>query len=154
MRGRPPKPTALKILQGNPGRRPLNKREPEPTLGKPEKPEGLGPYGEEIWDELIEQLIMMQVMSTADRRALELCARSYQEYRQALTQTDKKISVTAASDAWKRCKSMLVEFGLTPSSRSRVKVVKASTPDPLEKFLAKGRKMANKKTFFDVDWEK
>ena len=30
MRGRKPKPTRLKVIDGNPGRRPLNKREPVP----------------------------------------------------------------------------------------------------------------------------
>ena len=36
--GRPRKPTKLKILEGNPGRRPLNKSEPEyaPTVLKPD----------------------------------------------------------------------------------------------------------------------
>ena len=29
-RGRKPKPTALKVLEGNPGKRPLNDREPVP----------------------------------------------------------------------------------------------------------------------------
>ena len=31
-RGRKPKPTALKVLEGNPGKRPLNDREPVPPL--------------------------------------------------------------------------------------------------------------------------
>ena len=30
MAGRKPKPTRLKIIQGNPGKRPLNKNEPQP----------------------------------------------------------------------------------------------------------------------------
>jgi hypothetical protein len=39
MRGRRPKPTALKELEGNPGKRPLNQREPKPDgdlYGAPE----------------------------------------------------------------------------------------------------------------------
>jgi phage terminase small subunit len=32
MRGRKPKPTILKLLTGNPGKRPLNNNEPEPIL--------------------------------------------------------------------------------------------------------------------------
>jgi hypothetical protein len=31
--GRPPKPTALKLMTGNPGRRPLPKDEPAPPKG-------------------------------------------------------------------------------------------------------------------------
>jgi len=30
MRGRKPKPSYLKLLNGNPGKRPLNEREPQP----------------------------------------------------------------------------------------------------------------------------
>ena len=33
-RGRKPKPTALKLLEGNPGKRPLNEHEPIPPTGK------------------------------------------------------------------------------------------------------------------------
>jgi len=32
MAGRKPKPTALKIIEGNPGKRPLNKNEPKPDI--------------------------------------------------------------------------------------------------------------------------
>ncbi|HZK10243.1 MAG TPA: phage terminase small subunit P27 family, partial [Clostridia bacterium] len=34
-RGRKPKPTALKVLEGNPGKRPLNKNEPQPERKAP-----------------------------------------------------------------------------------------------------------------------
>ena len=37
-RGRKPKPTALKLLEGNPGNRPLNIAEPRPT-GVPNCPD-------------------------------------------------------------------------------------------------------------------
>ena len=135
MAGRRPKPTQLKILQGNPGRRPLNQKEPQPSLDKPEKPERLGHYGDEVWDELLEELFHMRVMTKADRRALELGCRAYQEYRDALNQKGRKRSWQAISDGWKRFRSILVEFGLTPSSRSKVEMLPDRTPDPLEEFL-------------------
>ena len=37
-RGRKPKPTVLKELEGNPGRRPLNKNEPKPNKKAPRCP--------------------------------------------------------------------------------------------------------------------
>lgn len=37
-RGRPPKPTAIKELEGNPGKRPLNKNEPKPKQTAPKCP--------------------------------------------------------------------------------------------------------------------
>ena len=36
MAGRKPKPTALKKLEGNPGKRKLNTKEPVPAKGMPE----------------------------------------------------------------------------------------------------------------------
>ena len=41
MRGRKPKPTVLKLLDGNPGKRTINDREPARRQGIPEMPAGL-----------------------------------------------------------------------------------------------------------------
>ena len=38
MPGPPPKPTKLKLLAGNPGKRPLNENEPEPEAVAPSVP--------------------------------------------------------------------------------------------------------------------
>ena len=43
MRGRRPNPTRLKLLTGNPGKRPLNPDEPKPQIAVPECPVELGP---------------------------------------------------------------------------------------------------------------
>lgn len=39
IRGKKPKPTNLKILEGNPGKRPLNLNEPKPIPIAPECPD-------------------------------------------------------------------------------------------------------------------
>ncbi len=49
MPGRPPKPTALKLLQGNPGKRPLPKGEPRPPVGC-EPPANLTKRARGVWD--------------------------------------------------------------------------------------------------------
>lgn len=43
MAGRKPKPTAVKKLEGSPGKRKLNKKEPVPSKGMPECPDWLLP---------------------------------------------------------------------------------------------------------------
>ena len=43
--------------------------------------------------------------------------------------------VAIRSDAWKRHKSMLVEFGLTPSARTRVAANPEQKSGKLERFL-------------------
>lgn len=45
MRRRKPKPTALKVIEGNPRKRPLNQREPKPVLSIPTCPAHLSPKG-------------------------------------------------------------------------------------------------------------
>ena len=47
MAGRKPKPTALKKLEGNPGKRKLNTKEPMPGKGMPDCPKWLLPEGSE-----------------------------------------------------------------------------------------------------------
>ena len=46
MRGRPPVPTNIKILMGNPGHRPLNNQEPQLPIEAPECPDWLDEKGE------------------------------------------------------------------------------------------------------------
>ena len=47
MAGRKPKPTAVKELEGNPGKRKLNRKEPKPDKGMPTCPEWLLPEAKE-----------------------------------------------------------------------------------------------------------
>jgi P27 family predicted phage terminase small subunit len=49
MRGRKPTPTALKILRGNPGQRPLNRREPTPVGDLTAPPDWLTDSQKEAW---------------------------------------------------------------------------------------------------------
>ena len=49
MRGRKPKPTLMKQLNGNPGKRPLNDREPVPPAGTPTPPDYLDDVARQEW---------------------------------------------------------------------------------------------------------
>ena len=48
-RGRPPKPTALKLLHGNPGKRPISDREPKPPKGETTCPKHLDATAKTEW---------------------------------------------------------------------------------------------------------
>ena len=50
MAGRKPKPTAIKKLEGNPGKRKLNTKEPIPAKGMPNCPEWLMPEAKKEWE--------------------------------------------------------------------------------------------------------
>jgi P27 family predicted phage terminase small subunit len=102
-----------------------------------------------------EELDAVGVMTTLDGKALELLIEAYTEYRQhcdVLTEegyTYKTVSATGEdivkahpaavmkSDAWKRIRAMLSEFGMTPASRSKVGASGPVEADPLEEFLKK-----------------
>ena len=50
MRGRRPKPTHLKLITGNPGKRAINLREPKPVPKMPEPPTALSAEARQEWD--------------------------------------------------------------------------------------------------------
>lgn len=64
--GRRPKPTALKVLQGNPGKRKLNAHEPKPPQGDVVQPEQVTNVAAIVWDELAPICLAMGTLTTAD----------------------------------------------------------------------------------------
>ena len=156
MTGPPPKPTKLRTLAGNPGKRRINPNEPKPKRARLSCPRWLSADGRRAWRELVPLLDGMQVLTTADRMALTMLCDAYSEwltareviqdkgetYETETTNGSVKYSprpeVAHAADAWRRVKSMLAEFGLTPASRSRLSV-ESPTEDPLEEFLKRDR---------------
>jgi phage terminase small subunit len=70
--GRRPQPTALKVLRGNPGKRPLNTDEPTPPPGDVEKPSTLSRPAADIWDRLVPLAIAMKTVTRADATAFAM----------------------------------------------------------------------------------
>lgn len=151
------KPTALKILHGSKRGRAQAKVEPTPELGAPSKPNWLGAIASECWDDLVPVLEGMRVLTVADRVALELLATVYEEWRNAnetvelkgetqevstqySSKTQAHPAVAQRSDAFRRLHSMIQEFGLTPSARSRIKGPgEREKEDPLGELTHRGR---------------
>jgi P27 family predicted phage terminase small subunit len=78
--GRPPKPTALKVLQGNPGHRALNVAEPKPPAEPVSPPSWLRGRSRTLWKRIAAFLEPMGVLTTADTDALALLCDAYAEY--------------------------------------------------------------------------
>ena len=76
-RGRKPKPTAMKILEGNPGKRPLNVNEPVPPVGNIKCPTWLLPEAKKEWKRLAPSLEAMGVLTMADLTAFEGYCQAY-----------------------------------------------------------------------------
>lgn len=142
-----PKPTELKTLAGTLRRDRVNAREPRPPHGPPRCPSWLDAIARETWRELSAVLGRMRVLTKADRVALALGCAAVSDYRRAravleregdtyrlTTESGEVIrprpEVAIASDAWKRARAMLIEFGLTPAARPRVN---ARDPDAGER---------------------
>ena len=124
-RGRKPKPTALKLLEGSRDDR-INHAEPKYTPGSDVAPEWLGGLALEHWQELAPLLVGGRVLSAGDRTLLAMLCCEYQRWR-------------GDPDDWKskdRYIRLSVEFGLSPSSRSRIKAAPERPKDDLEAFLS------------------
>ncbi len=66
MAGRRPKPTHLKVVTGNPGKRKLNDKEPSPAREIPSPPEHLTDWGKVAWGKLTVLLDSMGILTIAD----------------------------------------------------------------------------------------
>lgn len=138
-KGRPPKPQKLNSLRGDPGKRRRNQVEPEPPHGWPEMPEHIAadPVAAAEWESVCEHLDSMSLLSTADRTAIELYCATYSRYRDADEKAKKYGDIhavgpnkvlqvspfyTVRNRYLEDCRKMLIEFGLTPSARSRLAI--------------------------------
>src|SRR5215831_17432794 len=97
MRGPKPTPTALRILRGNPGRRPLNAREPKAAPATLTPPAWLKGLAVAEWHRIAPVLHRLGILTEVDDIALAAYSQTYARWRDS----DAKID----------------EFG--PSSRAR-----------------------------------
>lgn len=149
-RGPPPKPTRLKEIAGNPGKRPLNSREPKPEAGAPGMPSWLSTEAKAEWRRIVPALEQLGLVTKVDRTALAAYCQAHAELADATKLLDKEgrvveepivqrcremgetvesvigfkkklhPAVRLQRDAFARVKAFLGEFGLTPASRTRV----------------------------------
>lgn len=148
MRGRKPKPTAEKALDGNPGKRPINDAEPQPPavddafdVPPPELAGDDLVAARTEWTRLAPLLRACRQITEADRAALlALCiewARYLEARSKAYPRVVKAPTGYAMPNPWLAiqtkalagCLKLWPELGLTPSSRSRVTTA-ADGPGP------------------------
>jgi P27 family predicted phage terminase small subunit len=150
-RGRKPKPTALKILEGNPGKRPLNDKEPQPEKKAPRCPSWLEPEAKKEWKRMAKTLETIGVLTQIDKAAFAGYCQAYARWKEAEEFLSKHGTifktpsgyiqqvpqVSIAQTYLKVMKDFCSEFGLTPSARTRIRVNTVDTPtdDPMEELL-------------------
>lgn len=157
--GRPPKPTALKVLEGTHKQHPerVNHDEPIPPQGEIVRPAWVTPKARKHWAHFLANIRSMNVGTPVDADALGVLCNALQEYIDAAREVQKdgitireqrydsdggqfwtvksNPAVAARSDAWRRMNTMLQQFGLTPSSRAKLKVEKPEEEDEFEKLM-------------------
>ena len=149
MKGRKPIPNDIKRAAGNPGRRPLNEHEPVYTVpGRvPYAPRHLNEVAQREWNRAARMLMQARVLTEADLVALELYCQAYGRWVEA----EKKVAASGAvlksaetgglyqnpylaiaNKAHEQMMKLLPEFGMTPSSRTRIHAL----GEPKERSLA------------------
>ncbi len=142
-KGPPPKPGALRIAGGNAGKRPIVQGA-EPDTALPECPEELSEAARLEWFRIGGELKAMDLVSRLDRAALALYCAAFADYWEAYAQVQdlgtvikspsgypiQNPYVAIRNKAWEQLHKALLEFGLSPSARMRVK--------PTQKKPAKG----------------
>jgi P27 family predicted phage terminase small subunit len=143
MPGRKRKPTAIRRLEGNRGKRAWNHAEPVPPEGLPTCPAHLSDAAVAEWDRLATSLHEMGVLTVVDRAALAAYCQAYGRWVEAeerLRETPalfKTPSGYVQQSPWlgianKQLELMgryMVELGLTPAARSRIVAAAAPAED-------------------------
>ena len=154
--GPKPKPTALKKLKG--GRKTYHRAMPkdEPQPEKPDKlqsaPRHLDPAAKKEWRRIGKELHALGLLTEIDLVALAAYCATYSRWVDAQLQIQKHgVLIKAQSGfpmqspylqisnkAMEEMRKWLVEFGMTPSSRSRVSVKREKEEDPADEFIKRG----------------
>ena len=154
-RGRKPKPTELKMLEGNPGKRTLNKNEPKPVKKAPRCPSWLEEEAKKEWKRMGKILEQMGLLTDMDMAAFAGYCQAFARWKEAeefITQHGTIVrtpngylqQVPQVSIAQTNLKIMLKfceQFGLTPSARSRITGDKQESEpgDDMEVLLGGGK---------------
>lgn len=152
-RGRKPIPTAIKKLEGNPGKRPLNDREPKPVKRAPKCPDWLDAEAKKEWRRMARTLEALGILTEIDRAAFAGYCQAYARWKESEEFISKHGTIVKTpSGYWQQVPQVSIaqtylkilnrfcgDFGLTPSSRSRIIADKPmDSDDPLELLLIKG----------------
>ena len=136
----PPKPTELKVLQGNPGKRGLRLNDGLAPLeyGRIEPLRELGPAGRKFWDSIFGAGEMWISIRTDTQLVQMVCEQL--DRRERLRELweknpgDRSLNMSLF-DTEKAVVSSLSLLGFTPADRTRLGLVSAKTKSKLQELL-------------------
>jgi P27 family predicted phage terminase small subunit len=131
--GPPPKPTELKLLLGNPGKRPLQKPVVKPTPGAT-CPTFLTKEAKAEWNRIVPELKRLGLLTQIDRASLASYCSAWSDFERAERQmANRPLTVVAGNGteiqhpalvikraAMEKIRQFAAEFGFTPAARTRV----------------------------------
>ncbi len=149
MPGPAPKPSKLKLLQGNPGHKKLNKAEPVFT-GQPDCPSWITQTAKTEWKRIVKELESLDLLRAVDSSALASYCQAFARWRSAEEivdaegqtvqepvmskagevvgmKTKRHPATIIAKDERAAMHRAAALFGFDPSSRSRI--VMPETPE-------------------------
>jgi P27 family predicted phage terminase small subunit len=129
-----PQPTALKLYKGETRKERLNTKEPKPKPIAPPAPGWLDEDGKRIWDALAPKLEAIGILTEVDGAAFSALCQCYSRWlgaERALSEkgmtiecpsgySQQRPEVAISHKYLGLLKSLMGEFGMTPSSRSRL----------------------------------
>jgi len=138
-RGPAPRPSALKLLEGNPGHEKLNRTEPKPRPVAPKCPTWLAAEAKREWKRIAPALERLGLLTEIDGVALAGYCQSYARWRQCQEVLAKdgltfstesgyvspRPEVAIGNRALIEIRAFCAQFGLTPSARARMQLIEA-----------------------------
>ena len=167
MKGRKPVPTSLKLIRGNPGRRPIDlDGEPQPPVEEktPGPPAYLPPIAKKVWREIAPSLHLTGRLTVDDGPLLAALCLELSQWRESIRQMGELAkgkdnpltgAIIKTADGTGLTYSILQKlknrslqnilpiaalFGLSPAERARLKIApKEESKSAADKFRAKKR---------------
>ena len=133
--GTRPKPSALRLIDGDAGHRPPNQNEAKPKSAIPPCPAHLKPHAKKEWRRISKRLLTLGLLTHIDRAVLAMYCQAWARWVEAeekvaempgkdivktkggnIIQNPYLAIANRAQDHLLKCAA---EFGMTPSSRTR-----------------------------------
>lgn len=151
--GTKPKPTVLKLLEGQINKKRINQHEPKSDNQIPRCPIWLEPDAKEEWTRIVPELHKLKLLTKIDLTALIGYCQSWARYVEAEKYLSDNDSVMVTDKGYmqqvpqvgmsqkylKLCQSFMIEFGLTPSARGRMSFPGEDKSDVMENLLSTKR---------------
>lgn len=152
MSGPPPKPTALKSIEGNRGKRATNKQEPDPDYVTDLSPPAWLPRdAKAVWNNVAPKLRNAKLLTVVDVELLAMGCVSIAQYRRAVKEAGAHLVITSKTESevgapavdpadaapaggsmnpwliiqsmtFKQAMKVFTEFGMSPASRTRLAI--------------------------------